>query len=573
MSEVPSRSLRAALAQGGAAVAAWAEVLDRINVFPVADGDTGRNLVLSLAPLRDAHAQEEALLERLLLSARGNSGNIGCAFVRALLDAKAGASLGERCVAGAARAREAVAHPQPGTMLTVLDTLAEETQAGLDASRVPEILQHLTRVVHLTRSAQASLRQAGVVDSGALGMLVFLEGALRSFFALADEDRLAASFGALARFDCRAAALPAQAGVCIDAVVRLPVGATPPLAHLARLGTDVVVVRAGQLWKVHLHADDTGAAHSALTRMGEIVAWSWDDFQEQARDSPWVASEGEAHVVTDGAASLSRRQADELGVTLLDSQIDLGDRSLPETQLDPDDLYRLMRRGMRVSTAQASTHERHLHYQRLRAQWQQILYLCVGSAYTGNYAVAEAWCARHDPDGRVRVLDSGAASGRLAVVVRATALRARQGEDAVALAAFASAALARAEEYIFVECLDYLARSGRLSKTGARLGNALGLAPVVSPAPDGARRVALLRNPEARVNFACAKVERAFATMPRGHLLVEHTDNRAFVAGEVMPRLRAAAPQADIELGALSLTTGVHTGPGTWGVAFLPEQG
>ena len=572
MSEVPSRSLRAALAQGGAAVAAWAEVLDRINVFPVADGDTGRNLVLSLAPLRDSRAQEEALLERLLLSARGNSGNIGCAFVRALLDAKAGANLGERCVAGAARAREAVAHPQPGTMLTVLDTLAEETKAGLDASRVPEVLQHLTRVVHLTRSAQASLHHAGVVDSGALGMLVFLDGALRSFFALADDDRLAASFGALARFDRRAAALPAPPGVCIDAVVRLPAGAAP-LAHLARLGTDVVVVRAGQLWKVHLHADDAGAAHSALTRMGEIVAWSWDDFQEQALASPWIAGEGEVHVVTDGAASLSRRQAEQLGVTVLDSQIDLGDRSLPETQLDPDDLYRLMRRGTRVTTAQASTYERHLHYQRLRAQWQQILYLCVGSAYTGNCAVAEAWCARHDPDARVRVLDSGAASGRLAVVVRATALRARQGEDAVALAAFASAALARAEEYIFLECLDYLARSGRLSKTGARLGNALGLAPVVSPAPDGARRVALLRNPEARVNFACARVARAFAPMPRGHLLLEYTDNRAFVAGEVMPRLRAAAPQADIELGALSLTTGAHTGPGTWAVAFLPEQG
>ena len=68
--------LRAALAAGYEAVVAWAEVLDRINVFPVPDGDTGRNLVLSLAPLREAGTGLPAVRERLLLSARGNSGNI-----------------------------------------------------------------------------------------------------------------------------------------------------------------------------------------------------------------------------------------------------------------------------------------------------------------------------------------------------------------------------------------------------------------------------------------------------------------------------------------------------------------
>lgn len=74
------KDLRAALAGGYEAIVAWAEVLDRINVFPVPDGDTGRNLVLSLAPLRDLAASDQVLGERLLLAARGNSGNIACAF-------------------------------------------------------------------------------------------------------------------------------------------------------------------------------------------------------------------------------------------------------------------------------------------------------------------------------------------------------------------------------------------------------------------------------------------------------------------------------------------------------------
>ena len=110
------------------------------------------------------------------------------------------------------------------------------------------------------------------------------------------------------------------------------------------------------------------------------------------------------------------------------------------------------------------------------------------------------------------MLDSGAASGRLAVVVRAMALAARRdvaaGEPD---RASRDRGLARAEEYIFVERLEYLARGGRLSKAGAWFGDALGLAPVVSPLPDGARKVALLRKPEDRLTFACRQVERVFA--------------------------------------------------------------
>ncbi len=170
------------------------------------------------------------------------------------------------------------------------------------------------------------------------------------------------------------------------------------------------------------------------------------------------------------------------------------------------------------------------------------------------------------------VLDSGTASGRLAVVVRATALRARGGTGGSELVAFAAAALPRAEEYIFPERLEYLARGGRLSKTSAWFGDAFGLAPVVSPMPDGARKVAMLRKPEDRVVFACEQAARVFAAgSRRGYVLAQYTDNRAWVEGSLLPRLRQAAPAAEIVAGPLSLTTGAHTGPGTWAVAMLPD--
>jgi uncharacterized protein len=327
------------------------------------------------------------------------------------------------------------------------------------------------------------------------------------------------------------------------------------------------------LWKIHLHAADVEMARAALGGLGEIVSWSWDDLHEQMSVQPAKANRDDVHIMTDGAASLSRREAETLGISLLDSHINLGDISLPETRLAPEDLYRAMRRGVRVSTSQASTYERHMHYQCVVSQWQSALYLCVGSVYTGNHAVALDWQSSHPDGARMTLLDSGTASGRLAVVVRATALAARGGRPAASLADFARTALGCAEEYIFLERLEYLARGGRMSKTGAFFGDALHLAPVVSPMPDGARRVALLRKPEDKIAFACERAARALGGAGgKGYLYAEYTDNRAWVVEQVLPRLRVAAPEAEIAVGALSLTTGAHTGPGTWAIAMLPDQ-
>jgi len=289
--------------------------------------------------------------------------------------------------------------------------------------------------------------------------------------------------------------------------------------------------------------------------------------------SPSVAKADEVHIVTDGAASLSRREAEALGITLLDSHIDFGDRSLPETRIDAEDLYAAMRRGVRVSTSQASVLERERHFERLTSQWPSSLYLCVGSVYTGNHAVATAWKSSHAAGTRLTVIDSGAASGRLAVVARAAALAARDGRKVDGLTGFVQAALARAEEYIFPDRLEYLARGGRLSKLSAWSGDVLHLSPVVSPMPEGARKVGLLRKKDDKVAYACDRAARAFSpAQGKGYVRLEYTDNRDWVETKALPRVREAVPNAEIELGPLSLTTGAHTGPGTWAIALLPDS-
>ena len=132
--------------------------------------------------------------------------------------------------------------------------------------------------------------------------------------------------------------------------------------------------------------------------------------------------------MTDAAASLTREDARQRGITLLDSYITAADMSLPESLITPSELYRIMRSGGKVSTSQTSAFERHQQYRTVLSLHEQVLYLCTGSVYAGNYETAVAWQAANDPDSRFIVMDTGAASGHLGLVVMATAEYADRAE-------------------------------------------------------------------------------------------------------------------------------------------------
>ena len=119
------QNLQNAFISGVDRVAAWSDLLDDINVFPIADGDTGRNLIASLTPLRQLNGNRETTIQQLLMSARGNSGNIATQFFSGLLTADSMDIFPEAVKKGRDAAWEAVNDPMTGTMLTLFDALVE----------------------------------------------------------------------------------------------------------------------------------------------------------------------------------------------------------------------------------------------------------------------------------------------------------------------------------------------------------------------------------------------------------------------------------------------------------------
>ncbi|HBL53873.1 MAG TPA: hypothetical protein DDZ34_07605 [Syntrophaceae bacterium] len=561
--------LKKSFVTGVERVAAWADLLDAINVYPVADGDTGRNLSISLSPLRFANGEGDKVVRQLLMAARGNSGNIASQFFSAFYT-ESFLNLKKAVREGKDRAWKAVSDPRAGTMLSVFDALEEILSIQgftSDPKSTDRIMSQLEKAVRDTREALPKLRDAGVVDSGALGMYIFFEGFFQTLYGHTNSYRPVTEVfpGCLTISSTFKETL--ESGYCVDFVVKADTS-SEDLVKIAGSQESAVIIHEGDLYKIHLHTDDKEKIKSRMSALGPVLNWEDDNLAAQIEQFSKAPAASALHIMTDAAGSLTRDDAKKYGFTLLNSYLNVGEKSLPETYCHPDDLYKAMRAGMKVSTSQASVFERHQFYASVMARFEKVLYLCVGSVFTGNYQVALDWKKEHDPENRFQVVDTGAASGRLGVIVLAALQYLAQTNDMEKTFAFAENAVKTCEEYVFLDKLQYLAAGGRLSKTSAFFGDMLKMKPVVSPQPEGAKKVGVVRNRRDQIKMALSKLAAALHKESRALIMLEYSDNVEQVSA-FREKVRRLYPRADVRLQPLSLTSGAHMGPGTWGVAFL----
>jgi hypothetical protein len=122
---------------------------------------------------------------------------------------------------------------------------------------------------------------------------------------------------------------------------------------------------------------------------------------------------------------------------------------------------------------------------------------------------------------------------------------------------------------VFLDKLQYLAAGGRLSRSSAFFGDMLHMKPVITPLAEGAKKVGVVRNRTEQLAFALEKLAVDLTGNEKALILLEHTDNCAWVKETVQPEIARRHPEAEILLHPMSLTSGAHMGPGTWAVAYL----
>ena len=569
--------LNQSFASGYACLSAWSSLFDRINVFPVADGDTGTNLRISLAPLRDRGKEYKRTFDLLARSATGNSGNIAAAFFREFCQADNFTELAEKSASGNKKAWQAIATPRPGTMLTVFASLNRVLASGVELHAIyPPLIRTLQLAVRESSQLLPELKSAGVVDSGALAMYVFFDGFFRHLTR--QKEKSASILNIFAgKLEINSSFRPqATDCYCVDLVIEPLENHIGVKDSIAALGESVVVVEDEAVLKVHLHTPDPHQLRGQLGLFGDIVEWSAEEIDQGTGGQYRQPAEKPAlQLVTDAAGSIPREMARQNGVILLDSYIVAADNSRPESLYDPAQLYSLMRQGGKITTAQASTFERHQHYQSICEQFGPWLYLAVGSAFTGNFETAMAWQKENDPDSLLTVIDTGAASGRLGLIALLTARQAKKTKSAEEVIAFARKTTTDCVEFVFIDELKYLVAGGRVSRASGFFGDLLSMKPIISPASDGVRKVGVVHSRKGQLAFAIGelrKLKKRFEEKTAPVIMLQFSDNEKWVTDIAMEQITALLPKAEILLVPLSLTSGVHMGPGTWSMAFCPAE-
>jgi DAK2 domain fusion protein YloV len=293
--------------------------VDRLNVFPVPDGDTGTNMYLTLlSAVKEGEKNLDKPLGKVsravsmgaLMGARGNSGVILSQVFRGMariLDGKDDADaleLAQAFKAGADTAYEAVMKPVEGTILTVLREIAAgcEAEAKKNQDIVAVLLAGLKAgefALAKTPSQLPILREAGVVDAGGQGFVYFLEGIVEGLARekdielreyrepdLPQEER---------RLSTELVSLDFQ--YCTETLIKgVALQVDDIRDHLQPLGDSMLVVGGDELVKVHIHSNHPGKVLETCLQFGQLSDIKINNMLEEVHEHihEWQAEDSSA---------------------------------------------------------------------------------------------------------------------------------------------------------------------------------------------------------------------------------------------------------------------------------------
>ncbi|QWP78461.1 DegV family EDD domain-containing protein [Lysobacter sp. K5869] len=597
-------ALRRALIAGARRVIAGRDALNRINVFPVADGDTGSNLAYTLGSLlngalsrRSRHIGE--LLKQVgddaIDGARGNSGAILAQFLFGVAEyARAQPGLDAATLAaavrhGAGNARAALAHPVEGTILSVInafaDALDEAARASVDGDPRPGFAQALARArsaLARTPLQMAVLQRAGVVDAGAQGFVDLLEG-IAEFVEGGPRALRMRAAAAAANDGCghdHAEAVPA-AHDAVDPHRRwcsecLLLGENLPREALRdaleALGADSLVLAGGAArLRVHGHVGAPQALFDACARFGSVEGMKADDMLAQQRSIEHAQA---LAIVIDSAADLPEELAERYRILRVPVRVSVDGRDyLDGAGLSTAEFYRRMAAaGELPRTSQPPPGDFRRVFDFLLGHRDEVLYVGLSRAVSGTLQAGEQAAARSDAR-RVRVFDTANAAGGQALLAWRAAELAADGIAVEAVLAELERLKPLTTTWATARDISHAVRGGRIPPWAGRVVRWTGLTPIARMGADGRMGVrggvfARASAPEAFARYIARRTPRG----QRWRAIVGHCDARG--DGECL--LEALRRRLDLDQAFLVETgpaLGAHAGRGALLASLQPVPG
>lgn len=594
------RRLRRALVAGCDYVQRRRSELNRINVFPVPDGDTGTNLALTasaiadrLRRLRDPSVAVIAnqAADAAILGARGNCGMILSHFLLGFaqsLDSRARVS----AVEFASALKGAVEHvyrslerPVEGTIITVMRATADEAERAStsDFGDLVELLMVKAKTaLDRTPELLPVLRTAGVVDAGAKGFVHLLDGVRafvhgQPFLPLEELPDFAELPSAAGRAEYPTASETYR--FCTEALVRA--GALPEAAAVQEVlraqGDSMIVIRGQDILKVHIHTDHPDDVFAYLRSLGELVTHKAEDMQVQ---HAIVGRAAAAHVqlarrpvslVTDSACDLPDEILRAHGIHVVPMALVFGDQVLLDRiDIDAATFVQRLRAGERATTSQPAPAAFLDAYRRAAEDGEEVLAIMVSSRLSGTFASAEAAAKRMDGT-RVHLFDSRAASLTQGLLVLKAVELAELGYSIDRIVGELNRIRSQSGVMFTVDVFDHLLASGRVNRGQVMIAGLLDIKPILELANDGlVKPVARVRGRKNVMPRMLQVVQQRVPPNAQVRFGIVHVGVEE-IAQQVKQRLLQLYPAAEIIVAPATPVLATHLGPGAWGLAYQVE--
>ncbi|MFO7889982.1 MAG: DegV family protein [bacterium] len=565
--------------------------LNKINVFPVADGDTGTNLALTMHSII-AGTQVEASVANVsrnmanaaLMGSRGNSGIIFAQFVYGLsqeIRGKHVLSIKDFVSAvkgGVESAYKAVSKPVEGTILTVMKSWSDALHSihkkttdfvvlfNYSIKAAKKALQETPKRLHV-------LEQAGVVDAGAEGFVSFLEG---FFYGLKQTAYLISETNEnilLENTDShtfeRYKNLPYR--YCTEGLLHeTDMTADTLREQLSDFGDSLIIAETESMVKFHIHTNYPSQIFYTLHNQGVITQSKADDMKRQ-KEMQFQPKSSTA-IVVDSACDIPPSLLDKYQIYMIPINVMFDKHHfLDKVTLNPDRFYSLLDEYSTFpTTSQPSIKVFEQLYSMLLDNYEHIISLHLSSSLSGTYNAAKL-AAQKFPSEKISVVDTKHLSTSYGLIVQKVAESVIINDSFKKIVTLAESLPAKVTILVSVKNLKYMVRGGRVSALKGIVAKILNLKPIVSLDKEGNSKLhGKAFSFSANINKIIAMVashnnKHSIAEYAIGHA---HNKTEAKMLEEKLIRTLGKPAEYIIDI---SPVIGSHAGTGAVSVSYIEK--
>jgi uncharacterized protein len=565
--------------------------INKINVFPVNDKDTGTNLASTVRSIMDNIQPDRSftttagvIAEAALVGARGNSGVIFAQFLYGLsLETNEKHSITFEEFAEIVRNSvkyiyQAVANPVEGTMLTVIRDWAEflySRKADMaDFNQVfLDSLEILRTSLLETKEKLKILKQFNLVDAGAKGFVVFIEGVIDLIHTRNIRHLLTDAPQIVTLIHSEQAENDTiEFRYCTEALIKnLTMDQAAIQAFLHRYGDSAVVAGAAKTTRIHVHTNHPADLFNELKDYGTITSQKVDDMVRQNE----VVKRRKWHIalVTDSTCDLPQELLDYYQVNVVPLNLNFGENHyLDKVTITPDHFYDLLD-STAVFPHSSQINEKVFTnlYSHLASHYDSIISLHLSKHLSGTLVNSQKAASRISKEFNkpVHVFDTRNLSGALGLIVLRTAMAIEQGATLDEILFSMEDWIKNARVFVSVKTLKYMVKGGRVSRPKGLISRILNIKPIVSIDEHGKSvLIGKTFSQQSNVELVLKKIEALSARHKIWNYVVLHAHNPEGAA-DYKKRMQQLTGQDPVSVVDISPVIGMNAGIGATAVSIM----